>query len=274
MRANTSRAGALVFGKLVEDYTIGRLPVTADEIAAIRSRISDGDPREPRRVMEVGAGTGQLTKALVGFSTRLIALEPDKRFRDVLRAELSSSVEDGSVQVVGARFEDALTVVPEGSVDEIWSCDAFHWIDPDAGYGVASRLTTKTGSLVLIWRFIVACDARLRERLNTIFRDASPDLVRDEDFDKNIEDICAQGRGEMRASGAFLPTHFEWMSRTLHMSAERFASLQLSFGNIAALSAEDKEELRREIIDVVGPAGLDVRQRTYYTIGRKLSEQA
>lgn len=271
MRANTSRSGALVFGRLVEDYDLGRIPVASDEVETIRSHAFHGNAGTGfGRVLEVGAGTGQLTKALVNQSERLTVLEPDGAFRNILESLLSERLSDGSVRILGTRFEDALNTLDVGSIDEIWSCDAFHWIDPTRGYEVASKLTTANGRLVLLWRFPYAADPGLRQKLNAIFRELCPDLVRDEDFVDQIKLLCAEGRAEMSASGYFVPLGHWWMSRQVPMPPDRFASLQLSLGHIASMDLAARQHLRSAILGAVGLDGLNVRLLTYVVVGSKV----
>lgn len=211
-----------------------------------------------------------MTRALVNQSRRLTVLEPDAAFREVLESLLAERRADGSVRVLGSRFEDALDTLEAGSIDEVWSCDAFHWIDPARGDDVASRLTAPNGKLILLWRFPYPADQGLRNALNAIFADLSPDLVRDDDFVDQVELLCAEGRAEMSASGHFEPLGHWWMSREEPMSPDRFASLQLSLGHIASMGPDERHQLRRAILGIVGSSPLDVRLLTYVVVGSKV----
>lgn len=270
MRANTNRSGALSFGRLADDYQTGRFQVSSAEVEYIRTRAhGEGISARFSRVLEIGAGTGQLTRALVRQPQHLTALEPDATFRGILASLLSEYVSRGSLRILPVKFEEVDDDVEAGSLDEIWSCDAFHWVDPALGYELASRLTTANGKLILLWRFPYAADQQLRRALNSIFHDLSPDLVRDDDFADQLQLLCAEGRTEMSSSGYFRPSVHWWMDRIVPMSPERFASLQLSLGHIANMTPCERQQLRSAILGVVGESSVEVRLLMYVVVGAK-----
>jgi Ribosomal RNA adenine dimethylase len=73
MRANTSRELRLAFDSSVEQYDAGRIPFEAGLISNLTAW-AELRPRD--LVLEVGAGTGQLTSALLGAGLRVVAIEP------------------------------------------------------------------------------------------------------------------------------------------------------------------------------------------------------
>jgi 16S rRNA (adenine1518-N6/adenine1519-N6)-dimethyltransferase len=64
-------------------------------------------PRLPARVVEIGAGLGTLTAAILALGAEVIAIERDRDLVPVLRSELESELARGALQIVEA---DAATV--------------------------------------------------------------------------------------------------------------------------------------------------------------------
>ena len=58
--------------------------------AAVRWALEPVSPREPLRVLDLAAGTGKLTAALVGLGAEVTAVEPDPAMLAELRRELGS----------------------------------------------------------------------------------------------------------------------------------------------------------------------------------------
>ena len=96
-------------------------------------------------VLEVGAGTGQLTVPLVRRGLVVTALEPAPRMAAMLRAKLRQSPVS---TVIERRFEDADLDAP--SFDAVVSATAFHWVDEGRRYQLAGRVLRSGGALVLI----------------------------------------------------------------------------------------------------------------------------
>src|SRR5437763_8247998 len=77
-------------------------------------------------VLEVGCGTGQLTRSLLARGLRVTAIEPGEKLMARARIELHGA---GEVRFVKARLEDAS--VPCAGYRGAFSASALHWADPD-----------------------------------------------------------------------------------------------------------------------------------------------
>jgi SAM-dependent methyltransferase len=94
-------------------------------------------------VVDLGAGTGLLTRALSGKGGRIIAIEPDERMRSVLTAR------SGDVEVLEGRGE--AIPLPDGSADAVFVSTAWHWMDPELAVPEISRVLRDGGRFGVIW---------------------------------------------------------------------------------------------------------------------------
>ncbi|MDE3086947.1 MAG: class I SAM-dependent methyltransferase [Acidobacteriota bacterium] len=100
-------------------------------------------PRRVGTVVDVGAGTGALTRLLAARAERVVAVEPDERMRAVL-----GSVVPG-VEVVEGRGE-ALPL-PAGVADALTASASWHWVDPVGGLREAARVLKPGGIVGALW---------------------------------------------------------------------------------------------------------------------------
>jgi len=77
--------------------------------------------RNPERAMDLGAGTGKSTRALVGHFREVIAVEPDPGMAAKLREEIPEA------KILKVAAEEC--VLPEASVDLVTIGNALHWMD-------------------------------------------------------------------------------------------------------------------------------------------------
>jgi len=94
-------------------------------------------------VLELGAGTGKLTRLLVSRFASTIALEPDEGMRALL-AGFCPEVE------VLARSAEAIPLA-DTSVDAVFAAEAFQWFDHERSLAEIARVLRPRGALVLMW---------------------------------------------------------------------------------------------------------------------------
>jgi SAM-dependent methyltransferase len=99
-------------------------------------------------VLEVGCGSGQLTRGLLARGLRVTALEPGTNLIALARQNLEGA---GAVEFVNAQFEDAL--LPREQFQAVFSASAFHWVDPKVGWQKAADVLVPGGTLALVQYF-------------------------------------------------------------------------------------------------------------------------
>ena len=98
----------------------------------------------PRRAeaVEVGAGTGKLTQALLDAGARVTAVEPGAEMRALLEQRVG-----GRATVLDARGEEL--PLPDASADVVVCADSFHWLDAEAALAEFRRVLRPAGRLCL-----------------------------------------------------------------------------------------------------------------------------
>lgn len=130
------------FGAIAADYDRLR-PPPAD--AAVDWLVPD----QARTLVDLGAGTGLLSRALVRRAGRVIAVEPDDRMRAVLAASAVRAGTTGELEAVGSSGEDI--PLPDATVDGVFASSAWHWMDPELAVPEIARILRDGGRFGLIW---------------------------------------------------------------------------------------------------------------------------
>jgi SAM-dependent methyltransferase len=140
-----ARSYGKVFNEVAVEYDRIR-PTYPDALvdqACEVAGIGDGD-----RVLEVGCGTGQLTRSLLARGLRVTALEPGDQLIRVAEENLRDA---GDVEFVHARLEDAQ--LPRESYEAVFAASAIHWVDPDLSWRKIADALAPSGTLALIQYF-------------------------------------------------------------------------------------------------------------------------
>lgn len=144
---------AASFGAVADEYERAR-PGYPDE--AVRWLLG-GDPLT---VVDVGAGTGKLTRQLVAAGHDVVAVEP----LEEMRAQLQAVVPEARA-LAGSAEAIAL---PGELADAVVAAQAFHWFDHEPALREMARVLRPGGVLALIWNMrddSVEWMARLSELL-------------------------------------------------------------------------------------------------------------
>ncbi|MGO8684458.1 MAG: class I SAM-dependent methyltransferase [Thermoleophilia bacterium] len=142
MSSTSARHNGKVFDAVAAEYDRSR-PTYPDALIAHACQLADiasGD-----RVLEVGCGSGQLTRDLVARGLSVTAVEPGKHLIALAKERLQRP---GEVEFVEARFEDAQ--LPPNHFCAAFSASAFHWIDPEVSWQKVARTLVPGGTLALL----------------------------------------------------------------------------------------------------------------------------
>ncbi|MCC8250437.1 class I SAM-dependent methyltransferase [Saccharothrix luteola] len=99
-----------------------------------------------RRVLDLGAGTGKLTAALVASGAEVVAVEPDAAMLTELRRALPD------VRALAGSAE--AIPLPDASVDAVLAGNALHWFDLTVAGPEMARVLAPGGVLAGLWNVL------------------------------------------------------------------------------------------------------------------------
>lgn len=140
--ANPRVTAAAVFDRIAPLYNRARPGYPPEALADLR-RVCGVD--QSTRIIEIGCGTGQLTRDLAGTGASIHALEPGGALSELARANLAVHPRVEVLTTAFEGFEDE-----PGGYDLVVSATAFHWIDPDVAYPKAALFLRPGGWLALL----------------------------------------------------------------------------------------------------------------------------
>jgi SAM-dependent methyltransferase len=95
------------------------------------------------RVLDLGAGTGKLTRQLVASGFSVVAVEPLPAMRALgQRAAPEATFLEGTAEQIP---------LPDASVDAVVVAQAWHWVDPGRAVPEVARVLRPGGRLGLVW---------------------------------------------------------------------------------------------------------------------------
>jgi SAM-dependent methyltransferase len=124
------------FGSVAADYAALRPGYPADTVAFLLGG-------RPLRVLDLGAGTGLLTDALLAAGHEVVAVDPSPEMLDQLHARHPGV----PVHVGGAEA----VPLPDGGLDAVVAGQAAHWFDPVPASAELRRVLRPGGTVGFVW---------------------------------------------------------------------------------------------------------------------------
>ncbi|MBV9195308.1 MAG: methyltransferase domain-containing protein [Solirubrobacterales bacterium] len=140
-----ARSYGTVFNEVAGEYDRHR-PGYPDALIDQASDVAGIGPGVP--VLEIGCGTGQLTRSLLTRGLRVTAVESGDELIARARGQLHGL---GEVEFVNARVEDAS--LPHARYQAVFLASAIHWLDPDLSWHRAADALADGGTLALVSYF-------------------------------------------------------------------------------------------------------------------------
>lgn len=230
-----SDARATSFGAAADHYEAARPDYPFDAVAWMLEKLPHGS----RRIADVGAGTGKLTRVLVEApGAEVVAIDPDATMLAKLRV---------TVPAVPTFVGTAESLpLPDASVDAIVLGQAWHWVDVAAASAEIGRALRAGGTLGLIWNS----------------RDNRVDWVRrlTEVMHASAAEELLDGVGPEVAEpfGALESERWEWARPMTRAQLHRMAD---SRSHLITASDRDRAAIHTDMDALFDELGLDVDDR-------------
>ena len=218
---------------MADVYERARPEYPAEAVDWIAAKL---DLRPGRTVLDLGAGTGKLTRALIPTGARVIAVEPG----DAMRAELERAVPSA----VALRGSAEAIPLGDDTVDAVTVGQAFHWFRHDEAIPELHRVLRRGRSIALVWNSRDH-DAPLHQEIGELIAPFVPaDRPPAEQWPLALR--RARSSAHSRSGGSAF-------SETLDADAlaERIASVSF----VAAAPAEARQQLDAELRAVAARLG-------------------
>jgi SAM-dependent methyltransferase len=263
-----------VFDAVAAEYDRNR-PAYPGELVDQACRVAGiaaGDP-----VLEIGCGSGQLTRSLVARGLRVTALEPGMNLVALARKNLADAA---TVEFSNARFEDA--PCPREHFRAVFSASALHWVDPEVGWRKIADVLAPGGTLALIQYFGLA-EPRTRpdqEAVLAALRKVAPEIAADwpvyRDLDAtlagaeqrraNVSEVWAWlGSYDLArdyASGLFTDVQVAAVPKPVEHTAAELNAVLRTMSFYARLSADQRQALEHENAAIHERLGRPIRAST------------
>jgi SAM-dependent methyltransferase len=147
-------------------------------------------------VLEIGCGTGQLTRSLLARGLRVTAIEPGERLIARARDQLANAA---GVEFVNRRLEEAS--VAHAHYSAVFSASAIHWVDPDVSWRKIADALVDGGTLALVSYFGLEepRSAGDQQALRAAMARVAPGVVADWPIYRDL-DATLGGAGERRGN--------------------------------------------------------------------------
>ena len=183
---------------------------------------------EPRVVLDVGAGTGALTRPLVAAGHTVIAVDP---LLDMLGHLRRRSLGPEVAAVAGSA--ERLPVC-DASVDTVTVAAAYHWFDEETAVPELARVLRPGGVLAMAWNVRDESVPWVRRMSRLIGHDADlPDPT-----------------GRLGLSGLFGPVEWAQFRLFQHVDKPRLLDLVRSRSYVAVLAPDERDQVLDRVAEL------------------------
>src|SRR5262245_53117810 len=214
----------LTFGAHADEYDLAR-PEWPAEVA--RWFVSD----DARLVVELGAGTGKLTRAVSSLGVRVVAVEPDPRMLAVLREGGLDGVEGSAEEIPFA----------DGEADAVVAGSCIHWFDLEQAVPEIHRVLRPGGRFAFGWN---GRDGRhpTIARMNDAIYSRAPDRSRWRERD---------WESEVTSAGLFGDVEQTTFEHVHELPREALAAHLWSYATIASLPEPGRAKVFADVPEIL-----------------------
>jgi SAM-dependent methyltransferase len=181
-------------------------------------------------VLDLGAGTGKLTRVLADRYARVIAVEPLDELRKILEARVpEADVRDGRAEEIP---------LADGEVDGVFAGQAFHWFANDEAVAEIARVLRPGGVLAMLWN------------------EADPPSPLPEDYRRRLDELRSAAPApeidaDLLSRGPFGETHEDSVAHEQVSDRDEVLAFAASVSWVA--SRPDREEVLAQLAGMLLP---------------------
>lgn len=215
-----------------QDYEAGRpgWPVAAVELAGIPSTAT---------VLEVGAGTGKLTRVLTSAFGDVVAVEP----ADPMRAILARLCPDADVR----KGTGQNIPLHDASVGAVFAAEAFHLFTDESAVRELARVLRPDGTLVLMWNLPAGSTEPSIAAVERFLNDRAPTDVSYDPLDLDGPQYTSGTWRDVLADCSFAPLQEAQVPNPQAIDRDGLVAFFASMGWIADLPDDERLPLLDEV---------------------------
>ena len=236
-------------------YERGRPGWPPEAVERAAERLSLG---RDATVLDLGAGTGKLTRELTGRFASVTAVEPLGGMRAVLeRTAPAARALAGTAEAIP---------LPDGAVDAVFVAEAFHWFDAPAAVTEIARVLRPGGGVAVLYNQLDwdDADAAWRAETSRVFHRHRLPADEVDPYDQTAW---------RRALEAIGPVHDDVVEGSAQrLDAAGLEAMYASFSGLAGLPPDRRDAALAEIRAVLARkevGEVELRYRTELTTARR-----
>jgi ubiquinone/menaquinone biosynthesis C-methylase UbiE len=226
-------------------------------------------PDSPKVVVDLGAGTGAMTKDLLGKVERVIAIEPDDRMRGILASSLP--------EVTALRGTGESMPLETSSVDVVLASSCWHWMDKDRALQEAARVLVPGGTLGVVWSgpdpdgpFVSQAQAMLSE-MSSGQAESGTKSAREPDLGREVMDTENRVETVLRIpdDSSFAQPEHKTLTWDMPLTADELIGLLGTFSWIITMTDDRRaqvialaRQVLRDSLGISGDVTVDVQYRS------------
>jgi ubiquinone/menaquinone biosynthesis C-methylase UbiE len=208
----------LSFGAVAATYDRARPPICLRLLDRAQQAL---ELAPSAHVLDLGAGTGRLTRELVQRFDRVVAVEPDDKMRALID--------------VGTIFAGSAEAIPleDASVDAAFVGEAFHWFDARRALTELARVLVPRGGLALISTHWWETEPPLPKAAEALLREPY----------RRFHDERPPPYDDALATSPFEPLRRERFEEAIDVDADALLELYSTTSSLATLPDDERTDL-------------------------------